>query len=65
MCRVVEQDIDSAEGAQREVDERLTLGRLAESAGLQRTHLAAGGSHHFDGRLRRSDVDWQAYLVEP
>lgn len=51
----VEQHVDPAVRAQREVDKRLTVGRLVEPTRLHGDHLSAPIANHLDGGLRRFD----------
>ena len=53
--------MNCAVGLERQLDERLTVGRVIEAARLHRDHLSVRASHDFDGRFRRLNVHVATY----
>ncbi len=53
---IVEQHVDPAVRACGEIDQRLTVGRFGQLAGLQRLHRSALPPNHSNGRFRGFDV---------
>ena len=48
--------VDPVESAHRKIDQRLTLGRLAQIAGLQGDHGSASRANHLNGGFRVVDA---------
>jgi hypothetical protein len=53
---IVEEHVDPVESAHCKIDQRLTLGRLAQIAGLQGDHGSASRAKHLNGGFRVVDA---------